>query len=224
MKSVNFEELRYIDSQGLHCFSRALTSSCGLSYASGKKPSYPRPFALPLLNLNLNEGTQMFRSPTLETGSNHLSRTPTSSSGPHERPYNIFAGSPVFTDTENAQVRSSSLVAPKGDVSNSGQASIRSLRSPVPSRVYYAKEKAIYDEGNLCQRWPEARGSSERGQGGLQLETPMSLNSCDTCQMPAFPGLPNPCYLKQRVAKDATQSAEPTWVTVIENGHGMRKE
>lgn len=166
----------------------------------------------------------MFRSPTLETGSNHLSRTPTSSSsGPHERPYNIFAGSPVFTDTENAQVRSSPLVAPKGELSNSGQASIRSLRSPVPTRLYYTKDKAICDEGNLCQRWPETTGSTERGQVGLQLENPMSLNSCDTCQMPAFPGLLNPCYLKPRVAKHATQSAEPTWVTVIENGHGRSK-
>lgn len=162
-------------------------------------------------------------SPTLETGSHHLSMTPTSSSsaGPHERPCNIFAGSPVFSAAENVEVRSST---PKGDVSNSGQASIRSLRSPVPSRVYHAKDKAICGDGNLCQRWPDVMGSCQRVRVGLQVENSMSLNSYDMCEMPAFPGLPNPCHLKPRLAKDATQSAEPTWVTVIENGHGIRKE
>lgn len=223
-------------------------------FASGNKPSYPRPSTLPMLNVNLNnEGTPRSDSPFLQKNNyNNYQHVKTSPHKSHEQPYHINQ-EPVPMHASYEETLESTLYKPhyeqfvapqmvtKGTMTNFGETkspkrpptpppqllmkgmmdlrdSKSPKRPPTPSQIK-GKETC---EDQACPSW--AKGTDFRqiceSNQGMSLERSVSL---DSFKSPSFPGLVDPRSPGARPPRNATTSAAPVWVTVIDNGHGTRK-
>lgn len=188
-----------------------------------------------MLNVNLNEGTPS-GSPSVCKGncSSHLAKA--SPIGGHEHMYDTNPESPVYASEEELfelplykpqyeqfvtpqLLTKTAELLPKTNIDPGQMESPK--RPPTPSPIN-VKGKERCDE-QACSKWAEGTDFLQMSGSnkGIPLERSVSL---DSFQSPAFPGLMgDPRSPGARPPKNATSSAEPVWVTVIDNGHGTRK-
>lgn len=200
--------------------------------SSGNKPSYSRPSALPMLNVNLNNEGTPSGSPYMCKGncSCHLARTPPIFRS-HEQLYNINTESPMYASKE--VFFESPLHKPQYDLFvepqlltkttelltkttiDSGEVENPKKPSPLSHMNVKGKERC---EEEACPSW--AKGTDflqiTETSNAMPLEGSVSM---DSFKSPAFPGL----MVDPISPRNATFSAEPVWVTVIDNGRGTRK-